>query len=156
VRCGGAGRRIAGRPGYPAAWLLAAALVVACSPAGRPATPGEPQVSAPPALKRITIGAFVVATNVLDNRARPVPELVVGGLTTLDDKGVRQPQLAEAVPAIENGLWQVFPDGTMRTTHRLREKVVWHDGTSMTSEDLLFTANVARDRTLSLPVSDAT
>ncbi len=85
-----------------------------------------------------------------------MPELVIGGLTTLDDKGVRQPQLAEAVPSIENGLWQVLPDGRMQTTHRLREKVVWHDGQPMTSDDLVFTSTVARDSSLSLVVRDAT
>src|SRR5438093_5929272 len=140
------------------AWLLVAAFMVGCA-----AAPAEPTATSsqylPPAApstpKRITIGAFVIATSILDNRARPVPELVVGGLTTLDDRGVRQPQLAEAVPSIENGLWQVFADGTMQTTHRLREKVVWHDGRPMTSNDLLFTATVAQDRALSIPARDA-
>ena len=139
-------------------WLLGAALIVACgAPAGPSASRDQPTAPAAPTTpKRITIGAFVSATNVLDNRARPVPELVVGGLTTLDDRGVRQPQLAEAVPGIENGLWLVFPDGTMQTTHRLREKVLWHDGRPMTSDDLVFTATIARDRAINLAVRDAT
>jgi peptide/nickel transport system substrate-binding protein len=146
--------------------LLSLTLVVsACAPAPastpRSAPAVAPQSVAQPAAvpaapKRITIGAFVVATNILDNRARPVPELVVGALTQLDDKGVRQPQLAEAVPSLENGLWQVFADGTMRTTHRLREKVLWHDGRPMTSDDLLFTATVAGDRSLNLAVRNPT
>ena len=83
-----------------------------------------------------------------DNRARPVAELVIGGLTTLDDRGVRQPQLAEAVPSIDNGLWQVLPDGRMQTTHRLRERVTWHDGAPLTSDDLVFTATVAMRRSV--------
>src|SRR5687768_10164385 len=141
--------------------VLLVALVVGCSAPSRsslPASSGGQEAStaatpaAPAAPKRITIGAFVVATNILDNRARPVPELVVGALTQLDNQGVRQPQLAEAVPSLENGLWQVFADGTMRTTHRLREKVLWHDGRPMTSDDLLFTATVAGDRSLNLAV----
>jgi ABC-type transport system substrate-binding protein len=137
---------------------MLAVLLLSCSAPGRPA-PSADQAPAAPAQptapKRITIGAFVIATNVLDNRARPVPELVVAGLTMLDDRGVRQPQLAEAVPSVDNGLWLVLPDGTMQTTHRLRDRVLWHDGQPMTSEDLVFTAAVAGDRTLSLPVRDA-
>lgn len=139
-------------------WVALAALLAGCAgPAPRAGSSGAelvppPQPSGP---KRITIGAFVIATNVLDNRARPVPELVVAGLTTLNEKGIRQPQLAEAVPSIENGQWQVFPDGTMQTTHRLREKVLWHDGRPMTSEDLVFTATVVRDPGLTLAVRNA-
>ena len=145
-----------------AIYLVLATLFVGCSTSPLPVQPASsvvqeaPPAAAPAAPKRITIGAFVVATNILDNRARPVPELVVGALTQLDDKGVRQPQLAEAVPSLENGLWQVFADGTMRTTHRLREKVLWHDGRPMTSEDLLFTATVAGDRSLNLVVRNPT
>jgi peptide/nickel transport system substrate-binding protein len=136
--------------------VLAAILLAACAPTNTTPSPTQPAPAAPAAPKRITIGAFVIATNILDNRARPVPELVIGGLTTLDDRGVRQPQLAEAVPSIDNGLWAVFPDGRMQTTHRLRERVVWHDGAPMTSDDLVFTATVARDAALTLVVRDAT
>src|SRR6266567_4616421 len=139
--------------------LLAVGLLLSCAaPASPPASSSD--ISAAPTSaagpKRITIGAFVIATSILDNRARPVPELVVGGLTILDDRGVRQPQLAEAVPSIDNGLWQVLPNGRMQTTHRLRERVTWHDGTPLTSDDLLFTATVAKDASLSLAVRDAT
>jgi peptide/nickel transport system substrate-binding protein len=137
--------------------LLLAAILAGCAPAAQPQQADAPEAAAsePRRPKRMTIGAFVVATSILDNRARPVPELVVGGLTTLDDRGVRQPQLAEAVPAIENGLWQVFPDGTMLTTYRLRERVLWHDGQPMTADDLLFTATIARDSSLNLVVRNA-
>ena len=137
--------------------LLAATVLLACAPTSPALGPNQPSPPSQPSTpKRITIGAFVIATNILDNRARPVPELVIGGLTTLDDRGVRQPQLAEAVPSIDNGLWTVFPDGRMQTTHRLRERVVWHDGAPMTSDDLLFTATVAGDAGLTLVVRDAT
>src|SRR5262245_48868689 len=47
-------------------------------------------------------------------------QLVSSGLTVLDDQGNRQPQLAEAVPTIENGLWKVFPDGRMEMTWVIR------------------------------------
>src|SRR4030095_14283228 len=58
------------------------------------------------------------------------------------------PQLAEAVPTTENGLWRVLPDGRMETTWKLRPGATWHDGTPFTSDDLLFTSTVVRDREL--------
>jgi len=67
-------------------------------------------------------------------------ELVNAGLTTADQNGRRLPLLAQAVPAVENGLWKVFPDGTMETTWKIRDRASWHDGTPFTSEDLIFTA----------------
>src|SRR4030095_4677521 len=58
------------------------------------------------------------------------------------------PQLAEAVPTTENGLWRVLPDGRMETPWTLLPGATWHDGTPFTSDDLLFTATVVRDREL--------
>ncbi len=74
-----------------------------------------------------------------------VCDLVAGALSVRDDRGELVPRLAEAVPSAENGLWQVFPDGRMEMTWRLRENARWHDGTPMTAEDLIFTATVFRD-----------
>jgi hypothetical protein len=53
-------------------------------------------------------------------------ELAHAGLTHVDPQGKRVAKLAEAVPAIENGLWQVMPDGRMQTTWKLRESARWH------------------------------
>src|SRR5581483_1551823 len=55
-------------------------------------------------------------------------DLVNGGLTVVDAHGVLQPQLAEAVPTVGNGLWKVLPDGRMQTTWKLRAGAAWHDG----------------------------
>src|SRR4051794_7585656 len=43
--------------------------------------------------------------------ADAIEELVSGGLSHLDHANALHPQLAEAVPSVENGLWKVFPDG---------------------------------------------
>jgi peptide/nickel transport system substrate-binding protein len=72
--------------------------------------------------------------------------LLNSALTVVDDKGVLQPQLAEHAPTTENGLWKVFPDGRMETTWTIRSGTVWHDGTPFTTDDLIFTAAVVRDR----------
>src|SRR5688572_15143319 len=42
-----------------------------------------------------------------------IERLIHAGLSNADKNGVFAPQLAEAVPSIENGLWKLFPDGRM-------------------------------------------
>src|SRR3954471_7860396 len=61
-------------------FAILAALLLGCSAPAQPApSSSQPTVVAQPTgPKRMTIGAFVVATSILDNRARPVPELVIG------------------------------------------------------------------------------
>jgi peptide/nickel transport system substrate-binding protein len=73
-------------------------------------------------------------------------ELLNAGPAVVDEQGILHPQLAEAVPTTENGLWKVFPDGRMETTWKLKPGVKWHDGRPFSSDDLLFTINVDRDR----------
>jgi len=73
-------------------------------------------------------------------------QLLDGSLTYLDGDNTRQALLTDAVPTIENGRWQVLPDGRMETTWRLKPGIKWHDGTPMTADDLRFTLQVYRDR----------
>jgi peptide/nickel transport system substrate-binding protein len=82
--------------------------------------------------------------------ATALDRLVSAGLTTSDDQGVQHPQLAEATPSLENGLWKVFPDGHMELTWKLKPGVQWHDGTPVTADDLLFAVRVGQDRELLL------
>lgn len=127
--------------------LLGSVLAVSCAAPSPAAQSGSAAPSAPAAPKRISVAALVDPSDWRDNRARPfVPGLTMSGLTVEDETGARRAQLAEAVPTTENGLWRVFPDGRMETTYRLREGVRWHDGAPMTSDDLLFTMTVVRDR----------
>src|SRR5205809_5290578 len=42
--------------------------------------------------------------------------LVNAGLLVPDTAGQLRPQLAEAAPTLENGLWRLTPDGRMETT----------------------------------------
>jgi peptide/nickel transport system substrate-binding protein len=77
--------------------------------------------------------------------------LVAVGLTTGQGRG--EPfiaRLAETLPSAENGLWNVRPDGSMEVTWKLRRDVVWHDGTPVTSADLVFTTTVQQDPRLPL------
>ena len=80
-----------------------------------------------------------------------VMELVHASLVRAHHQGVLQPQLAEAVPTLENGFWQLLPDGRMTTTLMIRSAARWHDGTPVTTDDLLLAARVEQDRELGIP-----
>ncbi|HZT07130.1 MAG TPA: peptide ABC transporter substrate-binding protein [Chloroflexota bacterium] len=75
-------------------------------------------------------------------------ELTNRGLSVQDNRGTLVAQLAEAVPSVENGLWQLLPDGRMETTWKIKDRVSWHDGTPFTSSDLVFTIQLGQDRDL--------
>jgi len=77
-----------------------------------------------------------------------VQDMVNAGLTLLDPAGQRTAELAEQVPSIENGLWKVNGDGTMDVTWKLKPNLTWHDGAPFTSDDLVFTLQVVRDKDL--------
>jgi peptide/nickel transport system substrate-binding protein len=130
------------------------ALVAACAPTppARDQSTGAAEAPRPGTIKRITaaVPAEIPAIPSLlsagaGGQGRAIQELALAGLTIYDPLGRLHPQLAEAAPTPENGLWKVFPDGRMETTWRIREGAVWHDGTPFTSQDLVFTAAVAFD-----------
>lgn len=135
------------------------AVLVLLGAACAPAPPGALQSSAPsgqPAPKRITTAIRGDPHTVYQklNPRSNVPgidqleRLVNAPLTFVDEQGLLQPRLAEAVPTLENGLWRLAPDGTMETTWTIHEGARWHDGTPLTAEDLLFTLQVVRDSDL--------
>lgn len=136
---------------------VAAALVLGLVAAGCAAQPGtgEPRRSGgerPAAPKRLIAAVMSEPVVLFNSLGGPIPgrgdveDLIGAGLSILDNRDGRHPQLAEAVPSVENGLWKVFPDGRMETTWRIRSGAQWHDGAPFTSEDLLFDAQVRRDK----------
>ena len=72
-------------------------------------------------------------------------------LVGYNDRGEPIPQIAAELPSTANRSWIVNPDGTMRTTYRLRPGVTWHDGAPVTSRDFALGWMVHRDP--ALPVS---
>lgn len=103
--------------------MVLAAVLLSCAPA-RPAAPavetGAGQPAAPAAPKRITAAIMSNAHTFYGKLNVPatglpgldaVEELVNAGLSNIASQGDLRPQLAEAVPTIENGLWVVHPDG---------------------------------------------
>jgi len=79
-----------------------------------------------------------------------IERLIHAGLAIRDDRGVLRPQLADAVPSLENGRWLVHPDGRMDITWTIRPNARWQDDTPVTASDLVFTVQVGQDRELPL------
>ncbi len=136
-----------------------ALVILSC--AAPPRTPadsaaGRGSAARPAGPKRIvaaTIGDPFTVYNKLNigNSVRGIAEIermVHAGLTVTDNTGQLRPQMAEAVPSIENGNWRLFPDGTMETVWKIRNGATWHDGTPLTADDLVFTFRVVSDRDL--------
>ena len=143
------------------ACILAALLTTlgaACAP---PTVPSASREAGSQWVTRITAGiraelpTVSKTLNTIIPGATGLDRLVSAGLTIVDDQGVIHPQLAEAVPALDKGLWRVFPDGRMETTWRIRPGARWHDGTPLTVDDLAFAAQVGQDRELPLFSSTA-
>lgn len=122
--------------------LLASLMTVtACAP-GASTTGGEQGEARPRATKRITVAVQENVSLLWGSGADVVSELYLGGLVALDPDHQPKPQLAEAVPSLENGLWKVLDGGQMEMTWTLRPGARWHDGTPMVAEDLVFSALV--------------
>ncbi|HZT05743.1 MAG TPA: ABC transporter substrate-binding protein [Chloroflexota bacterium] len=139
--------------------LLATLLCVGCARAGpTPASPAEPSQSASAAAPKRIVAATKNVPSFLYYKLHPGPtagaeeigDLLDSGLVITDDSGLLRPLLGEAVPSLDNGLWQVFPDGSMQTTLKIRPRAVWHDGAPLTADDLVFTAALAQDRELAV------
>jgi peptide/nickel transport system substrate-binding protein len=145
---------------FVASVLIVCTIVLsACGPSGQSQAPVDrSQTSAesgqsarPTAKKRVVVGAREAASVLsgkIDTEADVSEEMISAGLTGLTPVGDAYPILAEAVPTLENGNWKVFPDGRMETTWTMRPNLTWHDGTAITTEDLLFAVRVGQDREL--------
>jgi peptide/nickel transport system substrate-binding protein len=143
-------------------------LLLAGCASGRPApdaSPGGGGSVAAPSPKRITAAIRGAANSMAQAKTQrlvgsvagldAVEELVHTGLTHRGVDGILAPRLAQATPSIENGLWQVAPDGLMRTSWTLRPDARWQDGSPLTTADLLFAIAVEQDAELALPRNPA-
>lgn len=142
---------------------LAVALVVmaaACAPqqsplgggpGGGPAAAGPKRIQAAIMSNPPTISSNdVIAGSGTYPGGDALQELMAAGLTHTDGFASRHPQLAEAVPSVDNGLWRLLPDGRMETTWKIKQDALWHDGTPVTAGDVAFTATLAQDRDLTI------
>ncbi|MGB9640111.1 MAG: ABC transporter substrate-binding protein, partial [Anaerolineales bacterium] len=91
------------------------------------------------------IGSFERLNPVLDytNQVdRDVDRLLYSGLIKFDDRGLPQPDLAES--------WGISADGKTYN-FSLRANAVWHDGSPLTSDDVIFTVDALRSDASPLP-----
>jgi peptide/nickel transport system substrate-binding protein len=126
-------------------------LLLSCSPASPPeaadaARSGSGQSGSPRTLmaavrvESATVGtrAFVQAGVALFLSRR----IFNAELAILDPDGNPNPYLAESLPQLNTEGWRVFPDGRMETVHHLKPNLSWHDGTSLTASDFVFSWRV--------------
>ncbi len=73
---------------------------------------------------------------------RAVDRLLFSSLIRFDSRGSAQGDLTDS--------WGISQDGKVYN-FSLRNEAVWHDGTSVTSEDVIFTIELLRDENLPLP-----
>ena len=89
-------------------------------------------------LTEAIIGQFGRLNPTIDfyNQAdRDVDRLVYCGLVKFDDRGIPQADAAES--------WGVSKDGTVYN-FALRKNALWHDGTSVTADDVIFTIELLK------------
>jgi len=88
-----------------------------------------------PSLASKPLRAFGLASSV-------TVRLLSAGLTLREGRGQSLPYLAEVLPQLNTESWQVFSDGRMQTTYRLRPNIAWHDGTALSAADWAFAFQV--------------
>jgi peptide/nickel transport system substrate-binding protein len=91
----------------------------------------------------LSTGLGLVGGNALPTRY--FHEFVNAFLTTRDHSDTVVPWLAERLPSLDDGTWQVNDDGTMTARWTLRKGVMWHDGRELTAEDVAFAWEAAVD-----------
>jgi peptide/nickel transport system substrate-binding protein len=138
-------------------WVILVGIGCAAPAPTPPSGAPRDQASQPaPGPKRLTV-AIAGEPHTLYQKLNPqstvrgieeLEQLVHTGFSTTNSAGALVPQLAEAVPSIENGRWRVLPDGRMELTWTIREGALWHDGTPVTAADAVFAATLGRDREL--------
>lgn len=138
-------------------WAVPLILLIGCGPGALvPRGEAPARAPAPASPKRLVLAIIseptgfnvAIETQRLSNTQAGLAYYLFPGLTVADQHDVLRPTLGQAVPSVENGLWNVLPDGRMETTHPIRPGAVWHDGTPLTGEDLRFTVTVFTDRDL--------
>lgn len=108
-------------------------------------TPSAPQPVSGGIYTEALVGSFGRLNPLLDinNPAdRDIDRLLFSSLIRFDASGVPQPDLAES--------WGESEDGTIYN-FTLRDNATWHDGTPVTSDDVLFTINLLRSQYSAYP-----
>lgn len=114
----------------------------------------SPSVMAQPDDEQLVVGALQFLTNFhpliqVNNTKRNLITMALRPITAFDRSGEVVCVLCDQVPTVENGLAEIVDngDGTqgMRVTIKIRDGAAWGDGTPVTSDDIVFTHQVATD-----------
>lgn len=142
------------------ALLASMAFLVSCAPSPSARDSAENLSSGTPAQKTLHIGtggarepaALAEWGGSTPSSSSPLEHFHIfhAALTMFDAEGNTIAHIAQKVPSIADGDWQVLPSGGMEVTWKLRPNVVWHDGTPLTTEDFLFGFQVIKDPELAV------
>jgi len=132
------------------AFMGFALIVAACAPGAQsPGREGASSAQVAPRVLRVGINQNEEPSaeqGGIGLYSNEVGYMVHTSLTVFDAAtGTLEPRMAERVPTVENGDWQVTPDGRMEVTWKLRPNVLWHDGTPLTADDFAFGFKIALD-----------
>lgn len=103
-----------------------------------------------PALKQIVVGV----SQEPDTLNRLFMEMMVStdlyfafsrDLAEYDSDWNLLPSIAEEIPSLENGGWEIIDDKRMKTTWKIREDAVWEDGKPVIADDFIFAFEVIMD-----------
>ena len=117
-------------------------------------SPASGAEARPPVLKRLIVAASAEVNNLgpkLEGGNVYAVEygfLLNSPLSVINPEGSAIPLLAAELPSRGAGTWTVDPDGTMRTTWRIRPNARWHDGRPVTSRDFMFALKVQKDEAM--------
>lgn len=135
------------------AWVPLVAMLLLAGCGGQPSAPADQSAPSPAAApKRVVAIVRGDVPTLVPDAPGPVPglselkEAINVGLVTHGPEGSLVARLVEEVPTTENGLWAVLPEGRMETTWKIRADALWHDGTPITADDLVFTTKVWQDQ----------
>jgi peptide/nickel transport system substrate-binding protein len=126
------------------------ALLACTSPTGSPGQGGDGAAPAQPVPSRTLNSIMKVEPASLASKPLTPTGISVAHAVRLfnaqldqqDGQERPRPYLAEALPELNTASWQVSPDGTMRTSYRLKPNLTWHDGRPLTAEDFAFAYEV--------------
>lgn len=141
--------------------LAALTLLTACAPAQSAGSPASVAAGQPAPKKIITLATqleppqFIQALRVGGQGGgnAEVEPFVHDNFVRSTQYETYAPELVEDLPSLDKGTWRVNLDGSMDLTWRLRPNIKWHDGRSLSTEDLLFTFQVHKDP--DIPHSDS-
>jgi peptide/nickel transport system substrate-binding protein len=139
-----------------------AACAAPSSPGGSTAGQVRPDGSPARTPKRLIIGILQEPatwspweTTTTAGGANQVAFLIKRTLTTQNDDGVLQPDLAVSVPSLDKGDWRVNPDGSMEQTWQIKPEAKWHDGKLLTADDFVFGYEIETSSILPRSISAA-